>query len=112
MKAEAATPKSVDERVPRDSSFVLIYRINPENQRLDRREREREPNKQSARNQNETLAVDLATITGPEVTHRAVDFGFDALDLGVGAHGHRLYVITVGLDSNLNNLWALLWAFA
>ena len=42
MKAEAATPKSVDERVPRDSSFVLIYRINPENQRLDRRERERE----------------------------------------------------------------------
>ena len=55
-----------------------------------KREREREPNKQSALNQNETLAVDLATITGPEVTHRAVDFGFDALDLGVGAHGHRL----------------------
>ena len=57
---------------------------------IEEREREREPNKQSALNQNETLAVDLATITGPEVTHRAVDFGFDALDLGVGAHGHRL----------------------
>ena len=41
-ESKAATPKSVDERVPRDSSFVLIYRINPENQRLDRRERERE----------------------------------------------------------------------
>lgn len=71
MKAEAATPKSVDERVPWASSFVPIYIINPQNQRLDRRER---------------VAVDLATISGPEVTHQAVDFGFGALDLGVGAH--------------------------
>ena len=53
MKAEAATPKSVDERVPRDSSFVLIYRINPENQRLDRRERERERTQQTERTQPE-----------------------------------------------------------
>ena len=42
MKAEAETPKSVDERVPWASSFVPIYRINPQNQRLDRREGERE----------------------------------------------------------------------
>ena len=96
--------------------ILLLYSFTESIQKIkdwiEEREREREPNKQSALNQNETLAVDLATITGPEVTHRAVDFGFDALDLGVGAHGHRLYVITVGLDSNLNNLWALLWAFA
>ena len=75
---------------------------------IEEREREREPN-----NQNETLALDLATISGPEVTHKAVDFGFGALDLGFGAH--RVidkYAITVGLVSNLNNLWALLWAFA
>ena len=88
MKAEAATPKSVDERVPWASSFVPIYRINPQNQRLDRREREREREREP-NNQNETLALDLATISGPEVTHQAVDFGFGALDLGFGAHSHR-----------------------
>ena len=75
--------------------ILLLYSFTESIQKIKdwieerEREREREPNKQSARNQNETLAVDLATITGPEVTHRAVDFGFDALDLGVGAHSHR-----------------------
>lgn len=74
--------------------------------------RERKPSKQRALNQNETLAADLATISGPEVTHQAVDFRFGGRNLVRWTWGLGFIVINIGLVSNRNNLWALLWAFA
>ena len=55
----------------------------------------RKPNKQRALNQNETLAVDLATISGPEVTHQAVDFGFGGRNLVRCTWGLGLIVIVI-----------------
>ena len=57
--------------------------------------REREPNKQRALNQNETLAVDLVTISGPEVTHQAVNFGFGGRNLVRWTWGLGLIVIVI-----------------
>ena len=110
MKAEAETPKSVDERVPWASSFVPIYRINPQNQRLDRRERERE-------RENPTTKMKLWRWTWRRSPVRRSPTKLWILDLVRWTCGLGLIVIdkcaiTVGLVSNLNNLWALLWAFA